>query len=179
MEEHTNVVCHNCLESNFKGTRYICCECENFNLCQKCKENTNLVHNKDHAFVKLTKPAKIDIKNYNSIFRPSKILLNNSKENFDITFEVLNKGQNNLKGCYISFIKASQEYLRCIKKVITEDIKPDEKKRLKLTVVFQEKDEEEEEDEPPQDVFEGYYRIFTEEGVPFGDILYLQVIIDD
>ena len=136
MEEHINVICHNCLSSNFTGPRYICCECDNFNLCQKCKENSNITHNKEHAFVKINKPVKTDTKNYKSIFRPSKILLNNSKENFDITFEVLNKGQNNLKGCYISFIKASKEYLRCFKKVITEDIKTDEKKKNKINYYF-------------------------------------------
>ena len=179
MDEHVNVICHNCLTSNFKGARYICCECDNFNLCQNCKENPNIVHNKEHAFVKINKPVKIDTKNYKSIFRPNKILLNNSKDSFDITFEVLNKGQNNLKGCYISFIKASKEYLRCVKTVIKEDIKTDEKKRLKLTIIFQDNDDDEEEDEAPQDVYEGYFRIFTEEGVPFGDILYLQVITDD
>ena len=51
------------------------------------------------------------------------------------------------------------------------------KKRIKLTIIFQE--DEDDDDESPQDVYEGYFRIFTEEGVPFGDILYLQVIADE
>jgi hypothetical protein len=50
---------------------------------------------------------------------------------------------------------------------------------MKLTIVFQDNDDDDSEDEAPQDVYEGYFRIFTEEGVPFGDILYLQVITDD
>ena len=79
MEEHVNVICHNCLASNFKGVQYIWCECDNFNLCQNCKENPNIVHNKDHAFVKINKPAKIDIKNYKSVFRQSKILIKYKK----------------------------------------------------------------------------------------------------
>ena len=175
MEKHINVVCHNCLTSDFTGCRYICCECDNFNLCQNCKENSNIIHNKEHAFVKINKPAKIDIKNYKNLFRPNKILLNNSKDKFDINFEILNKGKNNLKGCYISSIKANKKYLKCIKKVIDEDIKSDEKKRAKLTIVF---DEDEDDEDSSQDVYEGYYRLFTEEGIPFGDILYLQVIAD-
>ena len=129
MEGHINVICHNCLASNFTGPRYICCECENFNLCQKCKENSNLSHNSDHAFVKITKPAKIDIKNYKTLFRPNKMLLNNPKESFDITFDILNKGENNLKGCYITSIKARNDYLKCVKKVITEDVEYNEKVR--------------------------------------------------
>ena len=176
MENHANVICHNCLSSNFSGTRYICCECDNFNLCQNCKENSNISHNSEHAFVKITKPAQLDIKDFKNLFRPNKILLNNPRESFEISFEVLNKGKNNLKGCYISSIKANKEYLRCAKKVITEDVKSDEKIRVKLNIIFEEEDEE---NENSQDVFEGYYRCFTEEGIPFGDVLYLQVIVED
>ena len=175
MEKHVNVICHNCLNSNFTGPRYICCECDNFNLCQNCKDNKNIVHNKDHAFIKLNKPSQIDIKNYKNLFRPNKILLNNSKETFEINFELLNKGKNNLKGCYISSIKASKDYLKCVKKVIDEDIRSEEKKRITLTIKF---NEDEDDDEDSQDVYEGYYRLFTEEGIPFGDVLYLQVITD-
>ena len=174
-QKHINVICHNCLSSNFTGFRYICCECDNFNLCQSCKESSNITHDKDHAFVKISKPAKIDIKNYKNLFRPNKIFLNNSnKEPFETIFEILNKGEKNLKGCYISSIKASHDYLSCVKKVITEDIKKEEKKRIKLMIKFQ----EDEDEESSQDVYEGYYRLFTEEGIPFGDILYIQVITD-
>ena len=34
-------------------------------------------------------------------------------------------------------------------------------------------------DEDNQDIYEGYFRLFTDEGIPFGDILYLQVVVDD
>ena len=169
------VKCNNCTNTNVTGTRYICCECPNFILCQKCKEKSNIVHNKDHAFVQINKPIKIDIKKFNNFFRPNKFLFNNSREPFDINFEILNKGENNLKGCYITSIKASKKYLRCVKKVINEDVKNNEKIRMKLTIVFNEEDD----DDSTQDVYEGYYRLFSAEGVPFGDILYIQVITDD
>ena len=175
MLKHVNVICHNCLSSNFTGPRYLCCECDNFNLCQSCKENSNIVHDKDHAFVKINKPAKIDTKDYKNLFRPNKIFLNNAnKEPFEVSFEILNKGKKNLKGCYISSIKASNEYLKSVKTIITEDIKNEEKKRVKLMIKFQ----EDEDEDSVQDVYEGYYRLFTEEGIPFGDILYIQVITD-
>ena len=38
--------------------------------------------------------------------------------------------------------------------------------------------QEDEDEDSSQDVYEGYYRLFTEEGIPFGDILYIQVITD-
>ena len=43
-----------------------------------------------------------------------------------------------------------------------------------LNIDFNDEDEDDN-----QDVYEGYYRLFTDEGVPFGDILYLQVVVDD
>ena len=174
-KHHNNIICHNCLQSNFSGQRYICCECENFNLCQKCKESPDFVHDQEHAFVKISKPVKLDIKKFKNLFRPNKILLTNTKNSFDISFDLSNIGSENLKGCYLTSIKASNEYLTCTKKVINEDILPGEKKRIDLTINFQ----IEEDEEQPHDVYEGYFRLFNKEGIPFGDILYLQVITED
>ena len=86
-----------------------------------------------------------------------------------------NIGSENLKGCYLTSIKASNEYLTCTKKVINEDILPGGKKRIDLTINFQIEEDEEE----PDDVYEGYFRLFNKEGIPFGDTLYLQVITED
>ena len=174
MDKHINVICHNCLSSNFTGIRYVCCECDNFNLCQKCKENSNIVHNKDHSFVQINKPVKNNIQNYNNLFRPNKILLSNNKEPFNITFEIYNKGNNTLKGCYFSAIKTSKDHLKCKKEIIKDDIRKEQKKRMDLTIDFNDYDEDD-----TLDVYEGYFRLFTDEGIPFGDILYLQVVIED
>ena len=46
--------------------------------------------------------------------------------------------------------------------------------RMNLNIDFNDEDEEDN-----QDVYEGYYRLFTDEGIPFGDILYLQVVVED
>ena len=45
---------------------------------------------------------------------------------------------------------------------------------MNLTINFNNDDEDDN-----QDVYEGYFRLFTEEGVPFGDILYLQDVIEE
>ena len=174
MDKHMNIICHNCLSSNFTGIRYVCCECENFNLCQACKNKPNISHNKAHAFVQIKKPAKNDIKDYKNLFRPSKIFMSINKGPFEVTFELNNKGKKSLKGCYFLSIKADRKYLRCKKEVIKQDIKPDEKMRMNLSINFNDEDEDEN-----QDLYEGYYRLFTDEGIPFGDILYLQVYIED
>ena len=38
---------------------------------------------------------------------------------------------------------------------------------------------EDENDSKPKDEYEGYFRLFTEDGIPFGDIIYLQVLIEN
>ncbi len=174
MDKHINVICHNCLSSNFTGIRYVCCECDNFNLCQSCKENSNIVHNKDHAFVQINKPVKNNIQNYKSLFRPNKILLSNNKEPFNITFEINNKGTHSLKGCYFSSIKTSKDHLICKKETIKEDVRKDQKIRMELVIDFNDNDEDD-----TLDVYEGFFRLFTDEGIPFGDVLYVQVVIED
>ncbi len=176
MDKHMNIICHNCLSSNFPGIRYICCECDNFNLCQACKEKSNIMHNKEHAFVQITKPVRNDIKDYKNLFRPNKIFMSSGREPFEITYEINNIGNKNLKGCYFLSIKTSKKYLKCKKEVIKEDIRTGEKKRMHLTIAFNNNDDDEDDN---QDVYEGYFRLFTEEGVPFGDILYLQDVIED
>ncbi len=99
--------------------------------------------------------------------------MSNTKDPFEITFDLDNKGIKNLKGCYFLSIKTSSKYLTCKKEVIKDDIKKDEKKRMNLTIFFKEDDDEN------QDLYEGYFRLFTEEGIPFGDVLYLQLLIED
>ena len=36
-KQHSNLICSNCFKTNFEGYRYICCECDNFNLCEDCE----------------------------------------------------------------------------------------------------------------------------------------------
>ena len=173
MDKHMNVICHNCLSSNFSGIRYVCCECENFNLCQACKDKPNISHNKSHGFIQINKPVKNDIKDYKNLFRPNKIFMSIIKKPFEITFEINNKGKKSIKGCYFLSIKTDKKYLKCNKEIIKQDVKPDEKMRMNLTVYFDDGEDSN------QDVYEGYFRLFTDEGIPFGDVLFLQVVTED
>ena len=49
----------------------------------------------------------------------------------------------------------------------------EEKMRMNLTVYFDDGEDSN------QDVYEGYFRLFTDEGIPFGDVLFLQVVTED
>ena len=81
-----------------------------------------------------------------------------------------------LKGCFISPIRFGKKYLSCSKEVISEEFKPGEKKSIEMNITFY---EENEEHFQYLDQYIGYYRLMTEKGIPFGDILYIQLDIKD
>jgi len=176
-EMHVDIICNNCLSSNFKGERYICSECNNFNLCYYCKEKSMLIHNQDHFFIKLNYPIIIDIRKYNSIFCPNKILLRKKKEPFETKINIINSGQQNLLACFFSQIRFGKNYLGCMKTTITNDCNKGDKTELDVLMKFE--DEEEEEEENSEEQYDGYFRLMTKEGIPFGDILYIKLIIEN
>jgi hypothetical protein len=112
-EIHANIVCNNCLNSNFQGTRYICGECDNYNLCQfcyKCLENKKFRHNPDHFFIKMNIPVILDIQKYNCIFTPNKIFLRKKdKQLFDLKINIVNIGENDLLECFLSPVRFGQK----------------------------------------------------------------------
>ena len=48
---HKGIKCNQCGINEIKGVRYKCSTCVNYNLCEKCEENTD--HNEDHLFIKI------------------------------------------------------------------------------------------------------------------------------
>ena len=172
---HINIICNNCLASNFIGARYICCECNNFNLCEYCKKNTRISHNPDHTFIKLNNPVLIDIQKYKSIFSPNKKLLK-LKEGmpFEINIKIINNGYNDLQGCFFSPIRFGKNYLGCLQKTIIEKCEKGDEVELEVLMTFPEDDEEED----LRDSYEGYFRLMAKPGIPFGDIFYIKVNIE-
>lgn len=171
---HVDVICNNCLTLNFIGSRYICSECNNFNLCEYCYEKAHFSHKPGHIFIKVNKPISTDSHKYNSIFSPNKILLKKPYEPFEVDIEVINNGVESLAGCFLSPIRFGKNYLGCLKATITDDCDNGDKVALNPLFKF-----EDENDSQPKDEYEGYFRLFTEEGIPFGDIIYLQVLIEN
>jgi hypothetical protein len=174
-ELHVNVICNNCLSSNFSGIRYICSECNNYNLCEDCKDNAVINHNPDHTFIQLHYQVLVDIQKYNSIFAPNKLLIKNKYEPFEIKVQIVNNGNTSLQGCFISQIRFGKKYLGCLKKTITTKCDTGDKVELDLLLKFEDDDEEEIE---VLDSYEGYFRLMTEEGIPFGDILHIKLLIE-
>ena len=174
---HANVFCNKCQNGNFFGLRYICAECNNYNLCQNCYSKENYTHCKDHVFIRVKDPVCVDINNFSSIFIPNKKLEYRKYEPFDLDIEIMNNGTNDFKYCFVSPIRFGKHYLGCSKKTIDETIVNGEKSKLSLFITFE--DETDDENFKPLEQYEGYFRLMTEEGIPFGDIFYLQVNIEN
>ena len=174
-EFHLKVVCNNCFNSDFSGARYICSECDNFNLCEFCQKNTRINHNPEHTFIKLNEPVFLNIQKYSCIFCQNKKLIKKDLEPFEIDIDIINNGENNLKGCFISPIRFGKKYLGCLKKTILTDCYKGDKIRLEVLMKF----DDDLDEENLQDVYEGYFRLITSKGIPFGDIFYIKVIINE
>lgn len=174
-EMHINIICNNCFTSNFCGARYICCECNNFNLCEYCQKNARIAHQKEHTFIKINNPVEVDIQKFNNIFPKNKQLLRRNLEPFEIEIDIMNNGQSSLKGCFISPIRFGKKYLGCLKRSITEQCDKGDKITLPIFIKF----DDEEFENNTQNIYEGYFRLMTIEGIPFGDILYIKLIIEE
>ena len=176
---HYNIVCNNCFSSNFIGMRYICSECINYNLCYHCYTNSKSFHNPEHTFILLNRPLYINISNYNSSFFPNRIIKTVKKEPFELEVNIINIGENNLQYCFLSPIRFGKEYLGCLKQTISEEAKKGEKIKLNIFIIFDDIDEDEDQNDINLlDYYEGYFRLMTKEGIPFGDILYIKLNID-
>ena len=167
---HAKIFCNICSKGNFFGFRYICAECNNYNLCENCYLNNHDTHNKEHTFIRLKDPIFVDISLYDCLINPKKkIIKNNSYEPFSFEIEIINNGDMNLIGCFLSPIRFGKKYLGCSKDSIDEEILTGNK--YKLTTLIKIEDDGK---GGFLEQYEGYFRLMTKEGLPFGEILYLQ-----
>jgi hypothetical protein len=173
-ELHENVICSNCFKKDFSGKRFICSECNNFNLCQECEKliNENEIHQKEHVFIQINKPLIID--NY---FKYSNIIGNYCKKfkkitssYFDLEITIINNGENDLQNCSLLQVRFGDEYLNCEPYKIEESVKRGDSITIKLFLEF-----------PNSNCkcFSGYFRMFTPYGIPFGNIVFIQVFNED
>ena len=186
-EVHANVFCNNCQSGNFLGLRYICAECNNYNLCENCYSNEIYTHCQDHTFIRIKEPINIEMEKrgknidnseYNCIFAPNRKIVCKSYEPFDLEVEIINNGMNDLNWCFISPIRFGKKYLGCSKTSVTESVNNGEKFKMNILAKFEDDAGNGEYFEPLKE-YEGYFRLMTPEGIPFGDILYLKVIIQE
>ena len=164
--KNNNIICNSCLSIGFVGYRYICAHCNNFNLCENCYGLRN--HNAEHTFILFKKVLNDDMLKYKNKFSPSTAVFKNIHEPFTLTLKIANIGENDLKNCFITYIKFIGKYLCCEKYVINENLVRNETIEIQLKINFKDTNIEE-------GIYEGQFRMFNENGIPFGDILNVRV----
>lgn len=168
---HLRVFCNNCPNNNFFGNRYICAECDNYNLCQNCYTNERFTHCKEHTFILIKSPIMLDLSLFSCLFINKRKIINVDKfEAFDFEIEIINNGIESLQGCFISPIRFGKKYIGCTKDSIESEVRNGEKYTMKTMIKFEDENIIEKNNQ-----YEGYFRLMTQEGLPFGDIFYLQV----
>ena len=175
-EEHKDVICNNCFKKDFKGKRFICSECNNYNLCQECEKKIyqRQIHPREHTFIQVNK--SLDDKNMDNLYKYNNIIGNNNLEfknmpsSFQIEIPIINNGENDLNNCYILPVRYGNNYLTCIPKIIKEEIQRNMSVKVSLVVRLPHED---------KGYFEGYFRMFSPNGLPFGNILIVKVLNGD
>ena len=170
-EIHHNVICNNCYKANFSGRRYICAECDNYNLCQKCEKISyqKQIHPRTHTMIRINKPLSNEINNseFRNIIGKKEQDFQNVPLVFQIELKILNNGQNDLKDCYILPVRYGENYLNIFKGIIKDSLGRNMSKDISLVVKI------------PNDkrgFYEGFFRMFSPFGLPFGDIIHITVI---
>ena len=166
--KHDNVICSNCFKKDFCGKRFICSECDNYNLCQDCEKilHEKEIHPREHVLIQVTKCLNEDIFKYNNIIGNYRKEFINVDESFNFEFVMINNGENNLQNCYILPIRYGEEYLFCKSKKITDSIQRSANSKISLEVKVPKKD----------GYFEGFFRMFTPNGIPFGNVINIKVL---
>ena len=178
---HKNIVCNNCFKSNIKGKRFICAECINYNLCQECEKifYKRQIHNRKHVLIQVNEPLEGDEDNvlkYDNIIpnnnREIKLDISESDENqiFPVDFEFLNNGEMNLKDCFISPVRYGEDYLGCAPMKFNENIESNFSGKIILIIKIPNLNKK---------YFEGYFRMFTPSGLPFGQVIFIKLFLDE
>jgi hypothetical protein len=77
---HIGIKCEKCFENPIIGYRYKCSVCNNYNLCQKCKESNQFLEYHSHYFIKIKKVYKESNNINNDFMKNNNILINDKKE---------------------------------------------------------------------------------------------------
>ena len=169
-ETHKNIICNNCFENNIKGKRFICAECNNYNLCQECEKifYQKQIHDREHTLIQVNKALNEEdnIYKYNNIIGNTNQVFKNVPLSFPIEFSVVNCGKEDLQDCYILPVRYGEEYLSCIPKKISDSVIRNISIKINLVVRVPKN----------KGYFEGYFRMFTPSGLPFGNTLCVKVL---
>ena len=166
--KHNKIICSNCFKKDFIGKRFICSECDNYNLCQECENilKEKEIHQREHVLIQINKSLNDDNLKYNNIIGKYQKEFQNMDKSFKFEFTLVNNGDNDLQNCYILPIRFGEEYLTCDANKINESIKRGKSSKITLNIKLKHN----------IGYFEGYFRMFTPNGLPFGNIISIKVM---
>ena len=168
--KHKDVVCNGCYKKNFTGIRYICSECNNYNLCEECEKNimNEQIHPREHTIIRVNEPINDEnLIYYNNLFGNNNKVIQTDGISFKFNVPIVNTGENELQNCYISPVRYGDEYLSCIPKKIEEVMNRNDKCEIEIVISLHGEE---------RGVYEGYFRMFTSKGLPFGDLLKVKAV---
>ena len=113
--------------------------------------------------------SKESIIKYNNIINPNIQIFQNIKSSFNIKFNLINTGENDLKDCFINYIRFDDNNLICNKYIIKEDFKRNSTEEIELKIKFNDISDNYFFD------YEGHFRMFNKFGIPFGNILIVKL----
>ena len=156
--KHENIICSNCFTKDFSGKRFICAECENYNLCQECEKilHEKEIHQREHVLIQINKNLGNENLKYNNIIGKYQKEFQNIDENFKFDFIVVNNPENDLHNCYILPIRYGEQYLTCESYKINDKVKRGMNTKISLNVKSSKK----------LGILDGYFRMFTPKGLP-------------
>ena len=169
-KKHSNIICSNCFKTNFEGYRYICCECDNFNLCEDCENKkcqNYIFHNSNHIFIRIYEPIDLDSNKYDNIIEGNNQILELHNDVALAKITVINTGVESLKDCFISPICFGNPYLGGKRIKIDQDIL----RNGKIDLIIQIESNKEYNERLESRHFISTWRMFTKEGIPFGNVI--------
>jgi len=176
---HENIVCNHCYKNNIKGKRFICAECNNFNLCQECEKllYKQQIHDRKHTLIQVNTPIngeENNLINYDNLISKNTFELKaDSKseiDNLEIEFELVNNGLKDLQHCYFLPVRYGDDYLKCKTRLINEQIEMNDSEIIRLNLCSPKSNKK---------YYEGYFRLFTPEGLPFGQVINVKVFLEN
>ena len=134
--KHNNIICSNCFKKDFNGKRFICSECDDYNLCQNCEEILleKEIHHREHVFIQINKKLDEDISKYRIVLGNYQKEFQNVENIFNLEFVIVNNGESDLKNCYILPIRYGENYLSSDSKIITDSIRKENICKIDLIV---------------------------------------------
>jgi hypothetical protein len=171
---HNNITCNNCFKQNFVGLRFICSECNKFNLCENCESMrvmNKIEHDPNHLFIQIKNPINIDNYKFNNLIQKKRQVINiyetPNEGKFKVNFIIHNIGENSFKNCFLYPICYGENYVYGNIVKIENDVFRGE--NISIDIEFDNIKE--------QGTYYSKWRMFNQFGIPFGEIIYLTFII--